>query len=66
MLDTEATCVRRVISHIELENFIEPAFLVLNHMNEMASMLHPLTELRTVIRKVTFNGEPYTLIEVNA
>lgn len=66
MLDSEVACVRRVISHVELENFIEPAFLVLNHMNEMASMLSPITEFRTVVRKVTFDGEPYTLIEVNA
>lgn len=66
MLATDVVCVRRVISHLDLENFVEPAFLVMNYMNEMRTMLSPITDFRTVVRKVTFNGEPYTLIEVNA
>jgi hypothetical protein len=67
MLDTDLVCVRRLISHLEIDALAIPmADMVLQQMNWIIEALRPITDFSTRVRKVTINGESYTLIEVTA
>lgn len=66
MLDTEIVCIRRLISHLELELFYDIRGLVLQNMNDMIESIAPITDYQTKVSKVTISGEPYTLLEIRA
>jgi hypothetical protein len=67
MTDTDVVCIRRLISHFEMDALAMPmADMVLHQMNDIIQGMSPITEFNTRARKVTINGEPYTLLEVTA
>lgn len=66
MLDTEIVCIRRLISHLELDLFYDIRGLVLQNMNDMIESIAPITDYQTKVCKVTISGEPYTLLEIRA
>lgn len=64
---SEVICIRHILSHAEMDLFANSlSGIVLSHMNEIIELIAPITVFDTRIRKVTFSGEPFTLIEVKA
>lgn len=64
-LESGSICLRRLISHVDLEIFGEFQ-MFLSAMSDLQEQMEPITDYSTRAMLVHISGDCYTLLEVRA